>query len=118
MSDLTKWLPLWEKCPELRPKNLIIRHMRAIPEQCMPYQTLPDGEHIIDRDWASALIRDRAVWWLAYRSDTEFVIHDARGNDTPGEVTIFYGHNEQWVEANDPTEALRLACCKVLGVEA
>lgn len=119
MMDLRKFEPLWERAPELHPGR----------EEGDPleYMTEADGKSIVGwwcgmrhlAEWqAAALIRDKAMWWLAKSSDSEFVIHDQRGNDIPGEVTIFYGRNDQWVEAPDPTEALRLAVCQALEIEA
>lgn len=99
--DLTKWLPLWEKCPELRPVGLahdfgFWRYFHS----CMPEEVVP------------ALIRDRAVWLGFERHNFSVERFDdfyrVRGNtpETMGAVGL----------SKDPLEALYFAWCGVLGV--
>lgn len=78
---------------------------------------LSDGGDAIDDDDAAALIRDKAVWWLAKRHKMQFI-----EQMTNGEWVVCYerDHDDYGTFEcgchDDPTEALYLACCKVLGM--
>jgi len=91
------WERIWAVCPELRPDHLCFPG----PQDGECWNLAGDGGQQvfeITDDTAAALIRDKAVWWLA--------------NWFGGWDSI-----SSWVfMQDDPTEALYLACCKVLGV--
>lgn len=120
MTDLTKWLPLFEKCPELKPDCIYERggslwFLFADEDEGGILGPAP-------RSIAAALIRDKAVWWLArryewteiYATDHSVSIWRMSGrerHDMVGTSSVGSTHFP------DPLEALRLACCKVLEVE-
>lgn len=92
MTDLTKWLPLWEKCPELEPKAADCQMLMA------NVKVLDDGA---SKMLLSALIRDKAVWWLSHFHPYEL-------------ATLLANHNDR---KNPPTEGLRFTVCKILGLD-
>ena len=116
--DLTKWIPLWDRCPGLRPECL-----------CTPAPKLGEfwtlagavpGNYIeITDENAFALIRDKAVWWLAENVgfDEVFRILPTRPWLARRGMLKRVSINNHPIDSDDPTESLYLACCKVLGVE-
>lgn len=124
--DLTKWLPLWSKCPELKPVGLYWRD--AAPSiTCCPRQPGRKEKVRIDDTVAAALIRDRAVWWLAEKCGQDSCVGNLRLS-TKDDRTYIHPRMLSNVEimgpgdyvseyANDPIEAVYVACCRVLEIE-
>lgn len=108
--DLMKWLPLWEKCPELRPEG-ILRTGDEHGRWRLGFNIPTSKPVIVGNAVASALIRDKAVWWLAATVDNELYLFQ-----TDTGFSVFADNHD--IDSSDPTEALYLACCKVLGIEA
>lgn len=116
--NLEKWLPLFEKCPELKPDCIYVLG------GSLWFLLADEDEGGISgpapRSIAAALIRDRAVvvggekWNLVLMPGvTEWVVaqfqNDGADDGYPGLTEITHHP--------DPTEALRLAVCRVLEVE-
>lgn len=139
--DLTKWPEkIWPVCEELKPEGL---NMRDTDDglyiwtvdldgiECEdedpsedwkgePSQTLDALEVMIPPQTAAALIRDKAVWWLA-RPDEDQGVAIVRYADLSGvclmpEPDDRDARRKARCVSADPTEALYLAVCKVLGV--
>lgn len=71
-----------------------------------------DGSMFVSKYQAAAIIRDWAVWWLLKRHNLDEAICAACGFDPTCEATL-----ADLRHCADRTEALYLACCKVLGIE-
>lgn len=89
-----------------------------------PAETEVDPSVLIPAQSAAAIIRDKAVWWLVRRLGEGTA---KTGTADWGLAAIMYtpanslywivGPDTTSVDATDPTEALYLACCKVLKVD-
>ena len=113
--DLTKFLPRFAKCPELRPESLRWYHglWQVDAGECEGDWSPCPGR--AQSHLAAALIRDKATWWLLNRGE-DFGI----SGGGPGRAWIFeWGDHEvgRTLADADPTEALYLACCHVLEID-
>lgn len=110
--DLTKWVKLWEKCPELDPFTRGFNGERYIHVQMLGGGLAMSSQVSIEEnpELASALQRDRAVlvggekWGLSMWRHCE------------GRWVVDVNEPDICVEHPEPTEALYLAVCKVLGL--
>jgi hypothetical protein len=121
--DLRKWIPLWSKCKELEPGCL------SWNDEAFDYWTVYDdcGEFQTDHDApiVAALIRDKAVWWLASKAletrgpDALCLYGDDACTWEPDKCVVGLPGNDQteWFVGADHTEALYLAVCKVLNID-
>lgn len=118
--NLEKWLPLFEKCPELKPDCIYVLG------GSLWFLLADEDEGGISgpapRSIAAALIRDRAVmvgaekWGLTlHHWDGLYRVRIPQNVVVGDEPVVIAG---TWTPGfADPLEALRLACCKVLEVE-
>jgi len=101
---------IWPVCPELQPDGLNIVSNENLPCRWhLPHVFIEDAV-------AAALIRDRAVWWLADRYNKRGVAIVQNESMTAVCMLPDTGIDSRSLH-EDPTEALRLAVCKVLGID-
>lgn len=115
--DLTKWLPLWEKCHELRIDGLTEMDghwyggMPLIDPEESSIERIPDST-------VAALIRDKAVGWLVpVDKDSGVAIFSAVSLFAVCILPETEDESERHAArsvSDDLTESLYLACCKVL----
>jgi hypothetical protein len=131
MMDPTKWLRLYEIEPELRPVTITgkyhLVYWREPDSEWWGWRHKdemfkddpPLGEDVVDPSCVAAMIRDKAVWWLADRGVRPMLATRQPESRKMLYVVVLHeinGGTTTWYESPDPTEALRLACCSVLGV--
>lgn len=115
MMDLTKWLPLFEKCPELQvPYLWFFLHDNVWCLGSAAHKNkVPSGKPM-DEDVVAALIRDKATWWLCRVAAIELL----KGTVSwKGHSFIGTNWDQRDTQPSDPTEALYLACCHVLEID-
>lgn len=110
---LTKFLGVWAACPELRPDWLIPNDNPLGTWSIDPHEM--DMPMRIPESMAAAIIRDKCVWWLAEQGDCECLVLSKTGKSHFASVET-PGDDVDPKPSSDPTEALYLECCAVLGI--